>query len=241
MAHDPAIDWQVLANTRVVFGHQSVGGNLLDGVAELAKRDGATFTIEERRGAPTRAGITHFRIGQNGDPTSKIDDFRAAVDAGAGEGADIALMKLCYVDFNGQTDSRRVAEQYAASLDALSQKHARTRFIAVTAPLVVVQGGPKAWIKQLMGSLPGGYWDNAKRAEFNDALRARFPGDGRLFDVARLESSGAGIDRRVTVEGRHVEVLDPALSSDGGHLNGRGATLIAASFLRLLAVVRSGG
>jgi len=159
-------EWQALEKKHVVFGHQSVGYNILDGVKRLAERDGVKIDIHEQRTAPVQ-GISHFTIGKNGDPMSKIQDFAAAIDAGAAQGADIALMKLCYVDINATTDARQVADDYIANLESLAQRHPDTNFMAVTVPLIAVQTGPKAWIKRLIGKQPKGYLDNAKRAEFN--------------------------------------------------------------------------
>ena len=55
--------------------------------------------------ASAAKGISHFLIGSNGDPIAKIRDFVATIDAGAAQGADIALMKLCYADFDATTDA----------------------------------------------------------------------------------------------------------------------------------------
>jgi len=79
-------EWQALEKKRVVFGHQSVGYNIINGVMRLAERDGVKIDIHEQRTAPTGQGISHFFIGRNGDPMSKIRDFAAAIDAGAAQG-----------------------------------------------------------------------------------------------------------------------------------------------------------
>lgn len=222
----PRIDWDRLGRLHVVFGHQSVGKNMLQGIERLASRDGARFDIRERRAAPALSGINHFRIGSNGDPRSKIRDFAAALDSGAAQAADVALMKLCYVDFEPSTDARQVANDYIASLDSLAARYPRTSFIAVTAPLVAVQNGPKAWIKRLAGTLRGAYSENARRTEFNTLLRERYRADGRLFDLARIEATGS--DQGAVHE---KEALRPELTNDGGHLNERGQALVAGAFL----------
>ncbi|MGZ5031287.1 MAG: hypothetical protein ACXV8I_11930, partial [Methylobacter sp.] len=74
-------EWQALEKTRVVFGHQSVGRNILSGIERLAARDGVNLDIHEQRTASATQGISHFAIGNNGDPLSKIKDFAAAIDA----------------------------------------------------------------------------------------------------------------------------------------------------------------
>lgn len=220
-------DWVQVSELRVVFGHQSVGNNIISGIERLAARDGVRMDIRQRRQGPALPGINHFPIGKNGDPASKIRDFAAAVDAGVAHGADVALMKLCYVDFEPATDARQVANDYIASLDALARRHPATCFVAVTAPLVARQSGPKAWIKRLIAMVHPGYVENARRTEFNLLLRQRYGAEGRLFDLARVESGPSG-------DGQRVEALSPQLTSDGGHLNEFGQMLAAGALLRLL-------
>jgi hypothetical protein len=228
------IPWSSLAQRRVVFAHQSVGSNILSGVEALARKDGASLAVVEQRSRPASPGITHFNVGRNEDPLGKIQDFVSAVESGATEGADVALVKLCYIDFSADTDASEVGKAYISSLDALAAKYPETAFVAVTAPLAAVQTGPKAWIKTLLGRQPAQYVENAKRAEFNDMLRAHYQRDGRLFDLARAESAARGVPAVVRVGGREVEALDPALTSDGGHLNARGEELVAREFLVFL-------
>lgn len=227
--------WQALEKKRVVFGHQSVGQNILNGIERLAARDGVKIDIHEQRMAPTLTGISHFLIGKNGDSMSKIRDFSAAIDAGAAQGADVALMKLCYVDFNSTTDARQVADDYIASLESLAQRHPDTSFVAVTAPLMAVQTGPKAWIKRLIGKQPNDLLDNVKRTEFNTLLREKYLAAGRLFDLARAEAESTGKSCMAHVDGQEVEVLCPELTNDGGHLNERGQMLVATAFLNFIS------
>jgi hypothetical protein len=228
-------EWQALEKKHVVFGHQSVGQNILDGLKRLAARDGVKIDIHERRMTPALQGISHFTIGRNGDPMSKIRDFAAAIDAGAAQGADVAMMKLCYTDINATTDARQVADDYIASLESLAQGHPETSFVAVTVPLLEAQTGPKAWIKRLMGKQPSGYFDNAKRSEFNALLRKRYLAAGRLFDLARAEAESTGKYSAIRVDGQEVEVLSPELTDDGGHLNKHGQVLVATAFLNFVS------
>ena len=229
------IDWASITQKRVLFAHQSVGSNVLSGVERLAKSNGAQIGIYDQRGGPLAAGITHFKVGKNGDPKSKILEFSEVLDTAGGLDADVALMKLCYIDFNADTDARQVAEAYSSNIDSLARKYPNTTFVAVTTPLTAVQTGPKAWAKRLMGRLPGQYAENAKRAEFNALIRDRYGAQGRVFDLARVESEAAGRRTVVTVDGRQVEALDPTLTYDGGHLNDRGQDVVATAFLSYLS------
>lgn len=224
-------EWQALKQKRVIFGHQSVGENILKGIERVSARDDIKIDIHEQRTPSADKGISHFLIGKNGDPISKIHDFANTIDAGAAQGADVALMKLCYADFDASTDARQVANAYIDSLESLAKRHPNISFVAVTAPLTVVQTGPKAWIKQLIGKQPSGYLDNIKRTEFNTLLRERYGATGRLFDLARAESESVGKYCRTSVSGEIVEALCPELTNDGGHLNERGQELVASAFL----------
>lgn len=225
-------EWHAVAKKRVVFGHQSVGANILAGVQSLAKEAGVAYELTESRSAPSAPGITHFKVGKNEDPMSKIKDFEDTLRGGAVQGVDIALVKLCYVDINSSTDVQALAEAYSSSLDRLSREFPDTVFIAVTVALRTVQSGPKAWLKRLLGREPGGYADNFRRQELNTILRSRYGGKGRLFDLAKYEAEVSGNHQ---YQGQPLEVLNPALSDDGGHLNAIGEQYVAAKLLKVIA------
>lgn len=229
-----AAEWQALAQKRVVFGHQSVGQNILSGVQSLAAQAGVNLPVTESRGPAASGGIVHFFVGQNEDPLSKFKDFASTLENSAAQGADIALMKLCYIDFNSGTNAKQLAEQYIAMLDRLSQQFPNTIFVAITAPLTIAQTGPKAWIKRLLGRTPSGYADNARRQEFNEILRARYNQQGRLFDLAKIEAEGAGAHE---YQGQPIEVLNPALTYDDGHLNAQGELIVASWLIKYLAAL----
>lgn len=226
-----ARQWEAVAARRIVFGHQSVGSNILDGVRALAADSGVNLPITESRGPASAPGLTHFLVGRNGDPLGKIRDFSAVIDGGAN--GDIALLKLCYIDLGAGDEPRQLAATYCDTLDALAGRHPRTRFVAVTVPLTTVQGGPKALVKRLLGRIPDGWQENALRHAFNEALRVRYADGGRLFDLAALEAAPRPRSR----DGRPVPALDPSLTDDGGHLNAAGARRVAAALIGFLAEV----
>ncbi len=217
-----AAQWQAFAARRVVFAHQSVGRNILGGVAGLAGAAGVDLPVTETRDGAAAPGIAHFAVGKNGDPLGKIRDFAAVMDGPAAGNADVALLKLCYIDFAGAADPAVVAAAYCDTLSHLQQRHPGTVFAAVTAPLTTVQSGPKAAIKRLLGRSPDGVAENARREAFNAVLRERFGPAGLLFDVAAIEGGG-------------TDCLNPALTSDGGHLNDAGARFVAQRFVAFVA------
>jgi hypothetical protein len=120
----------------------------------------------------------------------------------------------------------------AAEWQVINQK----LFIAVTAPLRTVQSGPKAWLKGLMGSTPGGYIDNYRRQEFSTLLRGRYDRQGRLFDLAKFEAEGSGSHQ---YQVQPLEVLNPAFSDDGGHFNAQGQLHVATRVLKFIAALPS--
>jgi hypothetical protein len=226
--------WGAVAQKRIMFGHQSVGDDILAGVQSLAQRAGIELKVTELRGAAQEPGITHFRIGRNEEPQSKLSDFIDTLASGSGEGADVALMKLCYVDFKSDTDAKKIAWEYCASLESLSRQFPKTTFVAVTAPLTTVQSGPKAWLKRLVGRRAAGYAENFRRHEFNSIIRDGYGVRGRLFDLAKIEAEGSP---DYSYNGGALEVLNPRFTSDGGHLNALGKQIVAARLIRLIAAL----
>jgi len=227
-------DWNILAQRCIVFGHQSVGDNIISGLHALVQQAGVILYVYDSQISDAETGIMHFKIGRNEDPYSKIKYFENIFENGQFRNVDIAMMKLCYIDFNNNTDAIKLAKDYCESLDRLSKSFPNTFFLAVTSPLTVVQSGPKSWIKILIGRTPGGYIENYKRKEFNDYIRSRYKHSGHLFDLAKYENSGS---KNYTYQGATIEVLNPSMTSDGGHLNSQGQQYVAANMIKFLASI----
>ena len=229
---------QRVASLRVVFAHQSVGSNILDGVRAIAGRENVPIRIEEARSdSSTAPGIVHFRVGENGKPESKIDDFRRTLAARPFGNVDVALMKFCFVDFDADIDPKKLAADYESLIDTLQREQPATRFVAVTVPLETLQTGFKAWLKRALGREPGGYESNARRYAFNDEIRRHFA-PAELFDLARAESSAGGAAHTYAIGSVRAEALDPAFSADGAHLNADGEVAVAGALIRALAGTR---
>ena len=215
-----------LADRQIVFAHQSVGNDVLDGVEHLAQHAQVQIPVRETRSARADdKGIVHFRVGRNEAPEEKLADFRERFSADGSSNADLAILKLCYIDFTVTTDGQALARKYVDVLDVLQQQHQSTRFIAVTAPLTVEQTGVKAWIKRALGREPAGIAENRQRNAFNAVVRSRYAPGNQLFDLAAAEAGS-------TETGQS---LRPELASDGRHLNERGQVLVAQELLRVLA------
>jgi hypothetical protein len=224
---------------RVVFGHQSVGGNILDGIRQAAAAQQVPLVLTESRTPLATAGIQHFKVGHNEQPEGKLTDFRSVLAANFAEGVphpDAALLKLCYIDFGQSVDPKQLAQHYIATVDDLAREHPETVFVPMTSPLTTVQTGPKAWLKKVLGKDPGGYAANARRQVFNDTLRAHYQSGGALFDIAALES-GRGQSHVDSGDAR-IEVLNPLLTYDDGHLNNEGQQLVGGALITHLATLR---
>ena len=212
-----------VAQRRIFFGHQSVGVNLLDGMAQLAANEGVPLSVGDAF------------IAENGDPLRKLRSFEEAM-AQRPAPVEVALMKFCYVDFTPETDAKALFARYRATLDRLRSKYPGTTFVHVTAPLADVQGGAKGLLKRLLGRAPYGAVENLRREQYNALLRAAYRGREPIFDLARVESI-APDGRAVTAQwnGSVVPVLAPAFTDDGGHLNAPGRLRAARELVSVLA------
>jgi hypothetical protein len=234
-----------LEATRIFFGHQSVGQNVIEGVAELFREHDYTgVRVVEVDGALTfePGTLAHAKIGVNGDPSSKISDFERYLDSGIGARADVAFFKMCYLDIEESTDVKRVLRDYTAAVDRIKARYPDLRIIHVTVPLQIVQTGPKAWIKQALSRSPGGYAANARRNDYNALLRTHYAGKEPLLDLATVEATSA--DGRLNTydyRGNRLLALAPQNAADPGHLNGRGRRSAAEQLLALLAHTVSSG
>lgn len=234
-------DLEMLAGRRVLFGHQSVGGNILDGLRVLLRRSGRELPIVEPPPADGAARfdgaesgvLVHAKVGRNADPQSKLDAFRELADAVPQ--VDVALMKLCYVDFDERTDADALFTSYHDTLTDLARRHPSTAFVAVTAPLRQTPSGPGVLVRALLGRPNRGKRENLIRHRFNERIRRAYPGT-RLFDLAALEATRPdGRRESFRYQGQPGEGLTSAYTDDGGHLNEAGREIAARAFVRSLA------
>src|SRR5438067_7902468 len=237
-ASDEALhaDLALLATKRIYFAHQSVGANILQGVAELAQRAGVPLHIVQapRAAAVPAAAFGHFFVPKNGAPLEKLTNFEAAL--GAGSGIDIALIKFCYVDIDAGTDAGALFARYQATIAELRAENPRTVFVHVTLPLTTLQSGMKALAKRLLGRAPYGTIENVRREQYNALLRRAYAGREPLFDLARLESHAPdGTAVSVAWDGSIAPAMASAYTDDGGHLHAGGRDLAARELIRVLA------
>jgi hypothetical protein len=235
----PASAWQSFEEKKIFFGHQSVGKNIIRGIKSILKENpGLHLNIIETNTPDsfTAPVFGHFRVGENFDPLSKNKDFSAMMDSGIGRKTDIAFYKYCYIDISGKTDVKSLFSSYKLNMEILRKAYPQVTFIHVTVPLTVVQTGPRAWVKKVIGRKIGGYESNIKRNEFNALMRKEYDGKELIFDLAQIESTFPD-GRRMTFRknGQIYSSLVPDYSSDGRHLNEQGGKLVAEQLLILLA------
>ncbi|HYO55974.1 SGNH/GDSL hydrolase family protein [Archangium sp.] len=230
-----------LSRRRVFFGHQSVGGNLLDGVRQLSSPGSPAPRIVEVSdpSTPLAPGtLAHAMVGHNEQPETKIAHFEKLVDGGMAKGADVAFFKFCYIDFNSATDAKALFEKYRATLAGLKARHPGVTFVHATVPLTTVQRGAKAWLKEWMGRPVWGVGENVTREAFNALLRQTYAGKEPLFDLAALESTRPdGTPETYELNGRSYPAMVPEYSDDGGHLNAAGQARLASAFVSFLATL----
>ena len=221
----------VVDRTRVLFGHQSVGMNILGGIASIYADEGVPppeiEEVDGTAGAAAGGGvIEHAFIGVNGDPVGKMKAFVRLMDSPAAEKIDVALMKLCYVDFDQHVDPRALFEAYATTMAELEAQHPAVTFLYTTAPLTTAAFDADS------GSSPA---DNFVREQFNDMVRKAYGNSGRLVDIGAIESTTRAGRLTGSIDGHTYYVLDDGLSTDGGHLNEFGSEAVAAQFLKVVA------
>ncbi|MFD4327795.1 hypothetical protein ACFWQC_24405 [Nocardioides sp. NPDC058538] len=221
--------------TTVLFGHQSVGTNILDGILRVyadapvpAPVIAEVSSVEDAR-HPT---FMHAYLGVNGEPLGKFAAFADVMDTRAAAHVDVALMKLCYADVTASTDVHPVFDAYVSTMADLEAAHPDVRFLYTTVPLTADRNW-KSKVKAVLGGDDRmGPADNVARERYNALIRERYAATGRLVDIAAVESAGTGLRSE---DGNVYHVLNENLTFDRGHLNEAGSEAVAAELLKMVA------
>lgn len=224
------------------FGHQSVGNDILDGLA-LVMRDHPDVALNIVEGVDPNeihtGVLLHSEVGRNRTPQTKIDAFQALLQSGLGNSVDTAFVKFCYTDAGRESDIHPEAlfSSYKAMIESVQSQFPQTRIVHFTMPLRTVPVGIKVRLKKLIGRDIPEYGDNIQRERFNEMLRQEYGGKEPLFDVAYLESVAPATKtvHTFTMGGEAYHSLLPEYTYDGGHLNEAGKRWIAEQFLVFLA------
>jgi len=226
-----------VADKRIYFGHQSIGFNILDGIGDIAKDHPGSGLNLVKTNDPLAFKVpvfAHFTVGENEDPSSKIDDFARSLDKGIGGNAEIAFFKFCYVDINRTTNIDKIFAAYKSTMERLKSQYPNTRFVHVTAPLTLSNFSVSSLIKKVLGSED----NNIRKNTFNEMLVREYKGKDPIFDLAAIESTYPDGSRSVFKEGgKPYYSLAPEYTEDGGHLNEKGRRIMAAELLKLLSQI----
>ena len=231
-----------VARTRVFFGHQSVGMNVLEAVPGIYADHGVSAPpIEQGRTEPGANGgfIAHQFIGENEKTLLKLEDFDRTMRGGMGRQVDVALMKFCYVDITTSTDVDALFARYRDTMAALERDFPDVTFIHVTVPLTTEPGlftELKIRLKTLLGRRDGrGQPANVARERLNALIRGEYAGR-HLFDLAAIESTkpdGTRVSGRYDNQ-RYFALYD-GYATDMAFLNAVGSKIAATAFLEAIA------
>ena len=229
---------QIIKEHCFLFGHHSVGENILDGMRTLAKETGVDLKIKKTDAVSLSAKINlvDFSPGKNTNPKSKIDGFvEQIVELNKEFIPELAFLKFCYIDFPPEVNVRDLMEYYKEKMEILKKLNQEIKFAHFTVPLTIRPTGLKSRIKRLLGLQVWGDASNISRATFNNLLFETFP-EGPIFDLARIESTRLdGSRAEFTHKGNVYYYLAPELTNDGGHLNALGRRVVASELTLFLA------
>jgi hypothetical protein len=232
----PELD--TVRGTRVFFGHQSVGENILDGARTVYADAGVDGpTIVNGRSAPDADGgfILETAIGENGDPLGKIADFDTVMRSGLADHIDVAVMKLCYIDIEADTDVQAVFDAYSSTMAALERDFPEVTFVKTTVPITTQPSGTSQLKQRVRGQGSYGLGTNTARQRLNDMIRAAYAG-GHLADIAAAESTTPESTRvGGTYQDEPYYSLYSEYASDEGHLNDVGSARVATDWLAAVA------
>lgn len=225
----------------VFFGHQSVGRNLLAALPGAYAAEGLPAPqIIESESPVTDPVFQHTNIHRNQDPLGKIAAFDRILRAGVADAVDVAVLKLCYVDFHHGDDIQQVFDAYRSTLEALERDYPDVTFVHSTVPLTTdrgIRGRAEDRINRLLGrGTRLGVEHNVVRERYNTWLRETYAGSGRLFDIAAIQSTRLdGTRIKGTLSGQPFYSMDWAHASDSGHLNEAGAAIAVSALLATIA------
>jgi len=235
-----AAEWEGLAARRIFFGHQSVGGNITQGLTEvLESHPEIRLSVVESKAVGPRAGFYHARNGENGYPDRKADEFVQIASRDLTAPGSIGMMKLCYVDVTADSDPRELFAEYQRRMVALRAQNPGLTVVHFTMPLFVDDGTLYYWKLKVRG-YPAERDRNVVRNRYNELLREAYSGKEPIFDIATIESTHPDGSRSFFRHfGKKVYAVAPEYTYDGGHFNEASRRLVAERLLVFLAKLPS--
>jgi hypothetical protein len=217
-----AADLERVRNLKIFFGHQSVGGYILQGIPTVFDSYGvqrpSIIPVSGMSGA-SGGYIAEVGIGQNSYPDQKNSDFNTRIRGGVGSTVKVAFFKYCYVDLLESTNVQALFNNYKTLMDNLVRDYPNVIFLYTTNPLTTYGPG-----------------DNVAREQYNTLIRQAYGSSNRLFDIAKVESTAPDGTRSTgTYNGSSYYQLYDGYSLDGGHPNVVGETALAKNLLTVIA------
>lgn len=210
---------------RTVFGHQSVGWQVLQGVgmwADEFNQPDPTFPDYEGGGLPGSGGfLGHFYAGTNGNAFTKTAEFLSHLQNGLASQVDIVVLKFCYADLrsgSGYTPAQMFTE-YKSWVDTVESTYPALTVIYATQAIVMGENSDGA--------------NNGLRQTFNNLVRAEYGASGRLWDVADIQSTDP--DGNKVLYGGVESLYSGYASPDQRHIYGLGRTTVSAPLLQIIA------
>ena len=225
-----------IRDKKIVFGHHSVGKNILDGLNNVAKEAGVELNFSSiNNTSENKINFIGFYPGKNTFPKSKVDDFVKRIqNINADHSPDIALMKFCYIDINTKTNVEEMFRYYKEKIDKLKKDKPKIILAHFTVPLVARSNTLKTKIKQFLGMQIWQEASNIKRNEFNKLVYKAF-NKNLIFDIARIESTRLdGSREQFNKDGKIYYQMLPEYTIDGGHLNRLGKRIAAIEMVSFL-------
>lgn len=234
----PKETWEILTQKKTFFAHMSVGYNILSGTRRKEKEVSffSYSILEAEREAEFDApALYHRQLGHNGDAIAKINAFREMMLAMKLSPPDLALMKLCYVDIDADTNTENLFSEYQRMIYDLKRELPNTRLLHCTAPLTSSPLSAKEKVKEIIRPLLGKITEagrNEKRNQYNQLLYKSFEED-TIFDIAKIESTSP--QGHPYLHKGSTPMLFADYTTDGGHLNEVGQDRLGEQFLIFLA------
>lgn len=235
---DMATALEQVSARKIYFGHQSVGYDLLSGIEQWEEESGVPISKTETRDLSNTDGasLVHFRVGENRDPYSKIEDFAALVRQIPKDEPSVAFFKFCYIDFQPSADVDALFEAYKEKMLGLRDSSGNCRIVLCTVPVTTVQKGPKALAKRILGKPLIHARENVIREAFSDRIRTELGGEFPVFDLARVEYTlPDGSPQTYKHRGKTYPRLPESYTRDRGHLNPVGAKIVAYNLIAFLS------
>ncbi|MBN1599797.1 MAG: hypothetical protein JW894_15995 [Bacteroidales bacterium] len=229
---------EIVSEKKFIFGHQSVGYNIMDGVNLLEEKTGINLNVRETRDFKSfqEPGLIHFAVGSNKDPNSKVDDFVKLMNEISVDSNAIASFKFCYIDIRRFDNVDSVFGYYKENMLKLKELYPEAKMFLFTSPYRAIQKGPKGLLKKIMGKPAGEVENNIRRAKFNEMLIDELSSEFPVFDLGKVESTRPdGQPFTFKWKGKTYPSIYPKYTFDRGHLNKFGSEVVATNLIYFLA------